>query len=251
MTSEEYLGDLLRKYRANPNAHQSADVVVPYIRTWASNNSLPIEGIFYSGSYAKGTATSLSSDIDLFISIGSSCQASLKDIYDSLAAYMTTLISIRKQNVSIRINNNGVNIDLVPAKKHPGNTNDHSLYKLKQDSWIKTNVSAHINLISKSIRKNEIKLVKIWRDLHGLEMSSILLELLVIDALNGKLQGQVEQNFLTALTYLQNRIETVRTMDPANTNNVLSDDLTTADKKKISFKAANALSAKYWSEVVW
>ena len=74
-----------------------------------------------------------------------------------------------KQNVSVRINLNGLEVDITPARKQTGNTNDHWLYVSKLDTRKQTNIQKHINDISQSGRINEIKLLKIWRELNHLD----------------------------------------------------------------------------------
>lgn len=96
---------------------------------------------------------------------------------------------VRKQNVSLgikglRYNSVPIDVDIVPAKQQNINSNHHSLYKSKQNSWTQTNVKMHIDLVKNSGRREFIKLVKIWRECHHLEFPSINLELSVLDALN-------------------------------------------------------------------
>jgi len=42
------------------------------------------------------------------------------------------------------VNYGGHSIDLVPGKKQAGNTNDHSLYRNKVDTWTKTNINQNL-----------------------------------------------------------------------------------------------------------
>jgi hypothetical protein len=39
-------------------------------------------------------------------------------------------------------------------------------------------------------------------------------------------------------------------MDPANTNNIISDDLTIAEKQVIKTSAGAALAGPYWGDIV-
>jgi hypothetical protein len=41
-----------------------------------------------------------------------------------------------------------------------------------------------------------------------------------------------------------------RVVDPANTNNIISDDLTAAEKGKVKAAAEEALKATDWSQIV-
>jgi tRNA nucleotidyltransferase (CCA-adding enzyme) len=89
------------------------------IKEWAGDclNDIQISG---SRAKAKGTAINISSDLDLFVSLKSTTNNTLKEIYDSLFSYISSSkgINCRKQNVSIGINYGGHSIDLVPGKKH-------------------------------------------------------------------------------------------------------------------------------------
>ncbi len=50
--------------------------------------------------------------------------------------------------------------------------------------------------------------------------------------------------------YLRDNFAAARVVDPANTNNVISDDLTAAEKTKIKTAATVALAAKNWNQIV-
>jgi len=89
--------------------------------------------------------------------------------------------NIRRQNVSTRIEISGLNVDITAGTKITGYQNYHWLYRSKDGTKKQTNVQMHINDISKSGRTNEIKLLKIWRELNKLDFPSIYLEYLVIN----------------------------------------------------------------------
>jgi hypothetical protein len=40
-------------------------------------------------------------------------------------------------------------------------------------------------------------------------------------------------------------------MDPANTNNILSDDLTKQEKARIASLAAQSARQQYWKDIIW
>jgi hypothetical protein len=91
--------------------------------------------------------------------------------------------------------------------------------------------------------------MKLWRDQHQLEdLSSFYLELTTIAALKGA-GGGLPRNIITVLTYLRDRFPDARVMDPANTNNVISDELTYLEKAAIAAEAARTLE-KSWREFV-
>ena len=248
--SDEHLRSILRKYVVNrTHAEQNAGLLNPLIYKWA-NGFLVEQKI--SGSLAKGTAVSLSSDADIFLSLSSTTPDNLATIYNSL--YETVRRSgypARKQNVSIGVTVNNCQIDLVPAKRQSQYGNDHSLYRSKANTWTKTNVDLHIREVSVSGRLEEIKLAKIWRKRHNLSFPSLYLELAVIDCLKHKTRGDLANNFWSVLEFLRDSFVNRRYLDPANTNNVISDDLTLQEKQKVAIQAAASRSKKYWSEIVW
>ncbi|WP_172843109.1 nucleotidyltransferase domain-containing protein [Ichthyobacterium seriolicida] len=219
------------------------------IRDWADTM---LSSITLSGSTAKGTAIHGRADCDLFISLKSDTSETLKKIYDSLYnIFKQNGYFTRRQNVSIGIQDNGLHIDLVPAKNCVGNTNYHTLYVRKKDSWTKTNVKNHINLVTGSGRVEEILATKIWRECHELDFPSLYIELLVLRALKNKKKGDLANNFLAVLEFIRDSIETAAFTDPSNTANSISSMLTKAEKTTLKNAATNSLSKQYWSNIIW
>lgn len=99
-------------------------------------------------------------------------------------------------------------------------------------------------------RINEVKLTKIWRNQNKLSFPSIYLELFVISVLHGKNTNQLERNMLTILKSLVDDLKNKRIVDPANTNNILSDEVDTLTKSAISLQASLDRVKQYWSEIV-
>jgi hypothetical protein len=217
--------------------------------------------IFESGSRAKGTAISLASDIDYMVSLSNNCNANnggMKGIYDSLFATLrASYPTARKQNVSIRIKIGGLEVDITPARKQLGNTNDHNLYVSKLGTWKQTNIQKHINDVSKSGRKNEIMLLKIWRELNGLEFPSVYVEYLITDyILLGKPLGldSLASNFLHVLKELSKDVVNPldrQIVDPASSTNILSDLLTPAEKVAIKSAAKRSTKETTWAKIIW
>jgi hypothetical protein len=155
----------------------------------------------------------------------------------------------RRQNVSVNVRVNGYDVDLVPAKRQDAYSSDHSLYRRKADTWTKTNVATHIAHVSLSGRINEARILKLWRNQKGLEFPSFYLELTTINALTGSYQS-LSDNVLAVFRYLRDTFPSARVIDPANTKNIISDDLTTAERGRVSDAAAQALAATNWNQIV-
>lgn len=253
MDAETYVRSIIAKYAVtggvSPAAALAAQGIYTIIQAWAGQYLLDVT---YSGSIAKGTAIRGIADVDLFISLKTDTPGTLADIYNSLANYNGFKShSPRRQNVSVGVKYSGHSIDLVPGRKQGGNTTDHSLYRSKAGTWTQTNVAKHAALIQNSQRLDEIRTLKIWRALHSLDFPSFYLELTVINALRGKKAGAVASNVWVVFEYLRDKFVTAVVVDPVNSNNKLSDDLTVAEKKLISQKAAASLKEPFWKEIIW
>lgn len=250
MPPDEYLNQIIAKYLINETGVKAhAEAIYPTIERWANGF---LTEVIYSGSIAKGTAVSLSTDCDVFISLSSTTPDTLTQIYTSLyTALLQAGYTARKQNVSIGVTSNGYKLDLVPGKRQSQYGYDHSLYKNKANTWTKTNIKTHISHVANSNRINEIKLTKVWRQLNNLDFPSFYLELAVMDCLSGRSYSTLSDNFWKVLGFLANDFIKKSYLDPANTNNAVSDDLTLLEKQLIQRAAQAALTKRYWSQIAW
>jgi hypothetical protein len=62
--------------------------------------------------------------------------------------------------------------------------------------------------------------------------------------------GGISDRVWKSLQYLRDTFPTARVVDPANTNNIISDDLTATDRQKIKSAAQAALGAQDWNQIV-
>lgn len=256
MSGDLYINQLVSKYTPKngllglrPELTATINHVKQIVQAWAGTQ---LATVTLSGSYAKNTAIIGSTDVDLFISLKHDTSNALKEVYDLLdKKLLASGYTTRRQNVSIGITHGGIKMDLVPGVKQSALTNDHSIYKRKSDSWTKTNIVKHVNLIRDSRRSVEIRALKIWRQLHNLEFSSFPLELSVLEALSGYEFSQSANNVMTVLRYLANDFSNARIVDPSNSNNIVSDDLTASEKQLIAQWAAASIKEQYWKNIIW
>jgi hypothetical protein len=190
--------------------------------------------------------------VDVFISLKSDTTGTLKEIYEKLLSLAQNMNwSPRRQNVSVGVTVNGTRGDLVPGKVQAGYQNYHSLYHRKRDSWTQTNVSLHVDTVRLSGRQKEIRAVKIWRMLRGLDFPSLYLELFTIQSLSGRSRSTLGENVFHALRMIGSSLQSARIVDPGNTGNVLSDELTQAEKQWIASSAAQSAQEQYWERIIW
>jgi len=253
MNPNAYIRSIIRKYRITNEQREKIERVsrriYPIIRRWSYEHLIRITKI---GSFVKNTKINIGSDIDLFISLKHTIPVSLRDMYLSLFYYLKFHgYNVKEQNVSLNVNFNNISIDLVPGKKQEGLIGDHSLYKKKSDSWIKTNVYRHIKYVKDANCSAEIKVLKIWKHIFELDIPSTYLELMIIEALRGYSKKTISQSIIHILEYLYDNIENKAVIDPTNSNNMISDEIGSRQKHQIKQKAVECLNSNSWNYIIW
>ena len=252
MTGDEYVQSIITKYRTPTGPNSAAARAA----TWAAAHASAWAGQFLrenvlAGSYAKGTAIHGVTDVDLFVSLKEDTPGTLAELYNGLFDFLhANGLTPRKQDVSIGLEHDDMKIDVVPGRKQRGNT-DHSLYRRKANTWVQTNIDIHVTTVVSSGRVNEISALKIWAIEHELDFCSFYLELSVIESLRQSATPSVATNVLTALRYFATRLPTARVVDPANSNNVVSDTLTRPEKVRIADLAAVSAAQPMWGSIIW
>ena len=104
--------------------------------------------------------------------------------------------------------------------------------------------------MDKDNRIDEIIVLKTWRNQKGIEIPSFYLELVAIEACRYRRSGDLAANVWVTFEYIRDSIETALFIDPANTNNRISDDLTVAQKRALVTAANTALAASNWGNIV-
>jgi hypothetical protein len=254
MTEDQYLINVLNQYGVATGegtaAYNAGCSVTAVIRRWAGTQ---LRQISWSGSYVKGTAVSGFTDVDLFISLNSNTSGTLQELFNALHAWMRDngYPNARKQNVSIHVNHQGVEVDLVPGVHHGDGSGNHWLFVNRSGrERIQSNIDRHINLVRASGKQQQIRALKIWRQNHNLDFPSFYLELVVLEALRGQLLT-LGRGVMAVFDYLENQFLAARIIDPANTANIISDELTIQEKQNIVAKASRSRREQYWENILW
>lgn len=200
-------------------------------------------GVDPSGSYAKGTALAQAADLDLLLSFSSATAGTIHDLFEHVVELLRRAkLRPRRQTVSVRVIYSGLKVDLVPGKRPSQHGRHHWLHwDGTGGSRIKTNVQLHINDVLQSGRQPAIRLMKHWRTLNRLAIGSFLMERIVLEALHYRRHDSLELSVLHVMEWIESCIETARVIDPANSANVLSEQLTRAQKKRAAQLASRAL----------
>jgi hypothetical protein len=257
VSADEYVNKIVEKYQVDTSPQSTVYTTAMAFKglgeEWAAAYR---RSVVVSGSFAKLTAVSSSlsggSDIDLFISLTSDTPPKMGELYEHLHQFLTGKgWAVKRQNVSLGIKVGNVAIDFVPGKHQGGDDEDHTLYVRRGGTWKKTNIQTHINTVLWSGYTVEIRALKIWKRLHGLDFLSFYLELFAIRALNENSSNSVATNVSTTLQAIRDNLESWYIVDPANSNNVISAQHTADEKKKIVAQAAKSLAESNWGQVIW
>jgi hypothetical protein len=252
MTVDQYATSVVGKYQVIPepesSLHPAAEAIVPALRAWANQY---LAGITLSGAYAQHTAISLASQVDVLVSLKPIPGMEMKGVFWNLFEYLTKHdFQPQTRNVSIEVESQGVHVDVIPVCEDKGNSHQ-LLFNKRTGKEIASDLGKHLHLISSSGRTQEICVLKIWRERNSLDFPSLYLALTTLHALEGQRFGQLADNFVTVLHYLAGRLGKTVMRDPANPDNVVSDDLTSSEKKAIAKAASSALDDENWKKMIW
>ncbi|HET7890676.1 MAG TPA: hypothetical protein VFL34_04085 [Candidatus Sulfotelmatobacter sp.] len=252
LTVDQYAASIVEKYRIIPDtrstSHHAADKVVPLLKQWAKQY---LQGLTLSGAYAKNTAISLSSHVDVLIALSPIPGMDMKSIFWSLFKFLSDQdLRPRTRDVSIRLETGKASVDLIPScREHEGAGNE--LLNKRTGQTIQTDIARHIHLVGNSGRQQEICALKIWRERLSLDFPSFYLELTVLRALGQERFDQLADNVLAVFRHLSSRFEQAVVADPANSENIVSNDLSAADKSAIAKAARDALYDENWKKILW
>ena len=252
MPTIDHYASIIEKYRVIPDTnsppHRAADDLSPTLKQWGKQYLL---GITLSGAYAKNTAVSLCAHVDILIALSEIPGMDMKKVFWSLFEFLSDHdLRPRTRNVCIEVEHKGLRVHLIPACRD-GGTSGNVLFNKRSGAPIHTDVAQHVHLVGNSGRQQEICALKIWRERSQLDFPSLYLELSVLTALESQRFGKLAENVVALFHYLSSRFEKTVVRDPANANNVVSDDLSASQKQAIVKAARKALEDENWKKTIW
>jgi hypothetical protein len=207
---------------------------------------------YYGGSYAKHTMVKASYDLDLVLYFPPNSNFTVQVLYESVESRLKNRGYITdRHNVAIRLPyKGGIHVDVVPGRALDDTYLYANLFASDSSKTKQTSIKKHIDLVRKNGGYQEvIKLLKLWKIKHGLRLPTFALELATEKALAGN-RGDLENRFWTMLLYLRDFFKTARLVDPANSANIVSDELSSAVKDSVSIAASMSCSKKTWQEII-
>jgi hypothetical protein len=207
---------------------------------------------YYAGSYGKQTMIRARYDLDLVIYWPHTATYTIKGIYDAVGQVLQKEWQVvNSKTVCWELPfDGGFHIDVVPGRALDANYFEANLHRSDTGTTLKTSLKTHIDTVRGSGRTDAIRLMKLWKERRGVPFrKSFLLEVMTIEGCKGKRFDDHAGQVMAALGYIRDNIETCNVIDPANTNNSLSDDLSPDARKRIKAAAAAAIAAQSWGDV--
>ena len=140
-------------------------------------------------------------------------------------------------------------IDVIPGKGSSTDNRYAYLYNKDTGGRFQTSIEIQVNYVKKSQRQDTIRLMKLWKKRKDVPIKTFILEHMVIEGCRGVPRNTLEPQLNTAFQFIENNITTKRITDPANSQNIISNDLSTEEKNRIKRLATQAIDAKSWGQV--
>jgi hypothetical protein len=208
--------------------------------------------LYPTGAFEKGTANSSGRQIDFLASFAPTTTDTVGHLYGQIFGTLDKLgYEPRRRDVSIAVTLKNVVLDIIPARREAMMSDVHEVWLPRLGKIVKTNLTQHILDIQASGRREEIRVIKIWRDRQGLDFPSFYLELSVIAALRRRPQAALAENVWAVLGYLESLFPARSALDPVNAVNIVSDLIGPPQKEAIRKAAQYARAGRAWSEIVW
>jgi len=252
MSNDTYLRGLLAQQDLKPEEEAALRRLRDTIEAQLRSGLNKIERIYYAGSFAKNTMIRELYDLDIVVYWANNCGFNLQDIYNAVGdALKKNWKVVKSKTVAWELPfEGGFHLDVVPGRALDATFKYANLYRTDTTTTLQTSIKIHIETVRNSGRRDVIRLMKLWRTRKGVPFKkSLALELITIDGCSGLPTDNLEKQLSAAFRYITDKILTVRLVDPANTNNVISDELTYSDKLMIQAAAKAAIDAQYWSQV--
>lgn len=203
------------------------------------------------GGYEKGLANRSGISADYVIWFHTRSGKRIGELYTQLFDGIRRLgLAPIRRDVSIGLDIGGAMVDLLPAKKLSLISDIHELYSNRRGKPLTTNLGQHVLDAHAAAWQDEIRILKLWRDQNELDFPSFYLELTAISALRRRPAGALAENVWAVLGFIERLLVPRAMLDPANAANIVSDEMTSPQKRAVAVAAADARNGRPWSEIV-
>lgn len=253
VSASEYLREILSREavdygRASPLL-QVESKIAALCGAWGGRH---VAEVTPGGGFAKGTANRSGINIDYVVWIHPQSERRIPDIYESMFSTFGRLgLAPARRHVSMALTVGDAVVDLMPVRRLSMVSDSHEIYSARRNAAITTNLHQHVREAHDANLQEEIRILKLWRDQNGLDFPSYHLELAVSAALRRQVAASLADNVWVVLGFLEKLLVPRALLDPANAANIVSDELSGAQRREIAKAAADARNDRPWSEIVW
>jgi len=227
MKPTEYLKSILDAQTLDPNGDEIKALqehrkeVEDLLRNEFEDGSPTIR---YGGSKAKGTMIRESYDLDLicyFAHDDIGAGETLEDIYNNVEEALKASYSIQQKTSAVRLQSKkdkiDFHIDVVPGRFTDKSKSDAYLHQTTGNKErLKTNLDTHISHVKESGVIEAIRLMKLWKVRNSVGVKNFVLELLVIDILDGYASKPLEDQLTKVWETFRDEADSLSVKDPAN-----------------------------------
>jgi hypothetical protein len=251
MNNNQYLLDILRQQSLSAAELDG----LRNLREQIEAQLAVLEGgprFYFGGSFGKKTMIRELYDLDLVMYWPNSATYSINGIYDAVGKILKKHWKfVNSKTVAWELPfQGGFHIDIVPGRALDAQYYEANLHRTDTGTTLKTSLKKHIDIVRGSGRADAIRLMKLWKVRKRVPFKkSFALELMTIEGCKGKSATELESQLLGSFAYIRDNIRTCNIVDPANSNNSLSDDLDASARTAIQNAAKAAIDAQYWSQV--
>jgi len=179
--------------------------------------------IRYGGSKAKGTLIRQSYDLDIVFYVPNGNNAAgetLKDIFGNVKNALAKHYIVEPKTSALRLRTDqrfDLHIDVVPGRFTDDSKTECFLHQENgQKDRLKSNLDVHIAHIRDSGVVDTLRLLKLWRVRHAVQVKQFAFELLGVKLLKGKRQRPIEEQLVHFFTEIANAAQPIAIEDPAN-----------------------------------
>ena len=252
VSASDYLRDILAREAVRPEATGDAaridGKIAALCHAWGSRDIIDVTP---GGGFEKSMANRSGVSLDYVVWIHARADRRIPELYESMfSAFQRLGLAPVRRHVTLALNLGSMVVDLLPAKRLSMISDIHEIYSTRRGIALTTNLHQHVLDSHDAGWQEEVRVLKLWRDQNGLDFPSYYLELATQAALRRRPAGALADNVWAALGFFERLLVPRAMLDPANAANVVSDELTAAQKRSIALAAAAARSGRPWSEIV-
>jgi Nucleotidyltransferase domain len=177
---------------------------------------------YLGGSYAKGTMIKGAFDLDIVIYFAKNSDKTPQlwvEMVENILKQQHSIQKLKRYGVAIQFQYKGYEVDLVVGKAQDEQFEMVDLWNKKEAKNMRASLKLHVENVSDV--EPILRLMKIWRLHHQLNWHKLAMEQTVVRVLKNKPKNDFGECLKLIFLDIKTNINTVKFLDPANSNNPL------------------------------